>query len=51
MQKINEGLALTHRRDARRGAIWSGVRSSMWVDMDHWLLWGAVMRARRSQYN
>ena len=23
-----------------RSAIWSGVRSSMWVEMDHWLLWG-----------
>ena len=22
--------------------------SSMWVEMDHWLLWGSVMRARRS---
>ena len=23
----------------------------MWVDMGHWLLWGSVMRARRSPWN
>ena len=23
-----------------RSAIWSGVRSSTWVEMDHWLPWG-----------
>ena len=34
-----------------RWAIWSGVRSSMWVEMDHWLPWGAVMRYRRSPQN
>ena len=34
-----------------RSAIWSRVRSSMWVKMDHWLLWGSVILARRSPWN
>ena len=42
------GLGSALAEAARRSATLSGVRSFMWVEMEHWLLWGSMILARRS---